>query len=170
MSTTASVDLDALLVALVLDPATYSRNRFFDLYTRSDVRRVRRRAMQLRSIVRHIARANWASVDGLLECPASHKGKTALSYEVPAVMLRRTTLLDELDLCLLRVALGQASVTRASGQWVGLLPTEHDKSRIDAVLARLAPTSVLRRAATLGAAPEAQDCADTPSAKSTLPV
>ena len=44
---------DALLVALVLDPSTYSRNRFFDLHNSPVFRRVRRRASLVRSVVRH---------------------------------------------------------------------------------------------------------------------
>ena len=44
---------DALLVALVLDPSTYSRNRFFDRHNNAVFRRVRRRASLVRSVVRH---------------------------------------------------------------------------------------------------------------------
>jgi hypothetical protein len=46
-----AADLEALLVALVLVPASYSRNRFFELYKDPARRRVRRRAAQLRSVV-----------------------------------------------------------------------------------------------------------------------
>ena len=171
MTTPAPIDLDALVVALVLDPATYSRNRFFDLYARSDVRRARRRAMRIRSIVRHMARANWAAVYGLLTRPAAHEGRTVLSYEVPAVMLRRTTVLDNLDLALVRVALGQIDGACASAARSGLLATADDKARIDATLARLAPAAMLHctTTTTTREPPATQDGADGPSARPTLP-
>ncbi len=50
----AQLDADALLAALVLVPASYSRNRFFELYTDPAMRRLRRRASLLRSLVRDI--------------------------------------------------------------------------------------------------------------------
>ena len=56
----AALDRDALLAALVLAPATYSRNRFFDLHADPEVRRIRRRASQIRGVVRHVTRASAA--------------------------------------------------------------------------------------------------------------
>lgn len=67
--TGAQLDADALLAALVLVPASYSRNRFYELYTDPAMRRVRRRASLLRSLVRDIlakkaTRAGLARLDG----------------------------------------------------------------------------------------------------------
>jgi hypothetical protein len=120
------LDSEALLVALVLDPATYSRNRFFSLYKDAEARRVRRRAALVRSVVRQLAEAPVA-LDGL-EVAAS--GFADVAYEVPSLGLRRTARLDALELALVRFALGRAGGRPAAG--------DEDTRRIEGVLARLA--------------------------------
>ncbi len=129
----ASIDPEALLVALVLAPATYSRNRFFHLYDDPAVRRVRRRASQIRSIVRHVARVDPRAEAEVLGAEPAAGGRVALSSAVPALGLRRTALLDPIELSLVRIAM-------ARGGRGGDLPADDaDRARIDAVLARLAP-------------------------------
>jgi hypothetical protein len=46
-----AIDLDALLVALVLVPHSYPRNKFYHLYRSPEAQRVRRRAATIRGIV-----------------------------------------------------------------------------------------------------------------------
>ena len=156
MTRLASLDLDALLAALVLDPATYSRNRFFDLYVAHDVRRVRRRAMHLRSIVRDVARTGLAAIDGPLAQRrhrtqgTTSEGLTELSYAIPTLALRRTALLDSLELCLVKVALGRISLKTVRPNLRALLPTADDQTRVQSTLARLAPASVSGRSVSLG--------------------
>jgi hypothetical protein len=133
------IDPEAMLVALVLAPATYSRNRFFHLYEDPAVRRVRRRASQIRSIVRHMARVDPRAAGEVLGAEPAAGGRVALSYVVPAIGLRRTALLDPIELSLVRVAMGRAGLRLHGGERADLPADDADRARIDAVLARLAP-------------------------------
>lgn len=131
-------DLEALLVALVLAPATYSRNRFFELYTDPAVRRVRRRAALVRSIVRHVVSPEEGRRGTITRVVPAAGGFLELTYTVPALGLRRTTILDPLEAALVRFALGRGSKGE-DGASPLLAPEEGDRSRIEAVLRRLAP-------------------------------
>jgi hypothetical protein len=133
----ATIDPEAMLVALVLAPATYSRNRFFELYQDPAVRRVRRRASQIRSIVRHVARVDPRAAAEAIGAEPAEDGRVTLSYVVPALGLRRTALLDPIELSLVRVAMARG------GQGADLPAGDADRARIDAVLARLAPAPLL---------------------------
>jgi hypothetical protein len=127
-----AIDRDALLAALVLDPATYSRNRFFDLYKDPAVHRIRRRASQIRSIVRQVTGADPKGAGERLLFSPKDGDRVELSYTVPALGLRRTALLDPLELSLIRLALARAGAA-------GPAPDNPDRVRVDAALARLAP-------------------------------
>ncbi|HVY49385.1 MAG TPA: hypothetical protein VHB21_26015 [Minicystis sp.] len=130
---TPDVDPEALLVALVLAPATYSRNRFFELYKDPAVRRARRRASMLRSILRQLTRGgDGEGAEGV--CLVETEAGAELTFGVPSLGLRRTVHLDALDLAVVRFAL--ASAGRAEGPLA--LPPE-DRARIETTLARLAP-------------------------------
>jgi predicted small lipoprotein YifL len=124
------IDREALLAALVLAPATYSRNRFFDLYKNADVRRVRRRASALRSLLRQLARG--VDETRLVE---TERG-AELSFVVPALGLRRTANLESLELAVLRFALASAGVRRDGP--LALPPA--DRARVESTLSRLAPS------------------------------
>ena len=127
-----ALDREALLAALVLAPATYSRNRFFEMYTNHDVRRVRRRATQLRSVIAHLVRPGITSSQDL----ASDDGFVRLTYEVPNIGLRRTIALAPIELSLLRYAIARFQQGSAA------LPAgDPDRLRIEDALARLAPVS-----------------------------
>src|ERR1700749_1897984 len=102
-----SVDREALLVALVLAPATYSRNRFFEMYKDPEVRRVRRRASLLRSVVRQLAKVAAEGV--VVELREKEPGVFALAYHVPSLGLRRTVAADALELAVVRFALGASA-------------------------------------------------------------
>ena len=91
------VDLDALLVALVLVPESYPRNRFFSLFKRHEASLVRRRASLLRSLVVDLVRdAEEVEVrrDGDL---------VSLRYVLREVGAVRTTQLDEEELALVEL-------------------------------------------------------------------
>lgn len=138
------IDGEALLVALVLSPATYSRNRFFEMYKDPEVRRIRRRATHVRGVVRQVTggrAARGGLGEGVRVAPAAG-GRMELTYEVPALGLHRTVVLDPLEMALVRFA-----IARAAG--VGALAADDpDRARVEAALARLAP--VLGDAAPLG--------------------
>ncbi len=144
------IDLEALFVALVLAPSTFSRNRFFSLYADPAARRVRRRAALLRSIVRQLVAG--ACRAGL--APEA-SGGARLTYDVPSLGLKRTAALDDLELAVLRIAVARGAVPRAGQQDDGgaapspaagaalpddLLPEPADTSRIERALARLLPS------------------------------
>ncbi|WP_437689310.1 hypothetical protein [Sorangium sp. So ce176] len=150
------IDLEALFVALVLAPSTFSRNRFYSLYADPETRRVRRRAALLRSIVRQLV----AGADRAGLAPAA-SGGVLLTYDVPSLGLKRTAALDALELAVLRIAVARGKVPPPGQQAAGdaqqegeaappapaagaalprdLLPEPADTSRIERALARLLP-------------------------------
>ena len=96
------VDLDALLVALVLVPESYPRNRFFALFKRHEASIVRRRAALLRSVVGDLVRdaeAIEVRREGAL---------ISLRYVLREVNAVRTTLLDEEELALVELTAERA--------------------------------------------------------------
>lgn len=131
----ATVDLDALLVALVLDPATFSRNRFFGMYRSVEVQRVRRRAALVRALVRQLGRADAGGLPPEFELTYDDSGWAQISYRVPSLGLLRRTRLAPLELSLLRHAL-----TRL-GAWEGHenMENDDDRAQIDRALRRMAP-------------------------------
>jgi hypothetical protein len=140
----ASLDPEALLVALVLSPATYSRNRFFDLHKDPAVRRVRRRASILRSMIKHLSAADPLQRGEVVGVRASGAGRTELSYVVPAAGMRRTATLDPIELSLVRFVVAR----RSTDPLLCPLPTEDpDRVRIEDALRRLVPASTQDEAA-----------------------
>jgi hypothetical protein len=134
----AGLDLEALLVALVLSPATYSRNRFFDLHKDPAVRRVRRRASLVRSIIGQLTSDNPLYRGELIGLRAVGAGRMELSYVVPAPGMRRTSTLDPIELSLIRFAFDR----RGQGPMLRPLPPEDtDRIRIETALRRLVPAS-----------------------------
>jgi hypothetical protein len=138
------VDPEALLAALVLDPTTYSRNRFFDLYQHPRVHRIRRRASQIRSIVRQVTGADPAQAGERLRFSPADGGRVELTYEVPALGLRRTALLDPLELSLVRLAIARSGPAAPPPG-----DADPDRARVEAALARLAPPPADAREAPL---------------------
>jgi hypothetical protein len=138
---TGPPDAEALLVALTLSPATYSRNRFFEMYRSPDMQRTRRRAGQLRGIVTALASDAAAKVAGrVLSIDVTEDGGAVLAYVVPSVGMRRTVRLRAIELSLLRYCVGRA---RGEGAHEGLQPGMDDSARIGFALQRLSPVSAL---------------------------
>lgn len=137
-------DLEALLIALVLAPATFSRNRFFDMYADPAVRRVRRRAAHVRSIVRHLLLTEATEDGGTLPFTlrAAADGRIELAYFVPSLGLRRTTSLEPVEVALVRFALARAPKGKAR-DGAALPPEDPDRLRIEAALRRMTPVSAL---------------------------
>lgn len=129
-------DPEALLVALVLCPGTYSRNRFFSLYTDPAFAYVRRRAQLVRSVITELTQPDVARRGQILSVVHDEPGETSdkLTYVVPSLGLRRTTALSTLELSLVRYALERRLGMKA--------PDDEDtsaKARIEDALQRLAP-------------------------------
>jgi hypothetical protein len=95
------------LCALVLAPNTFARNRFFGLFENPVLRRVRRRAYHVRSILRQLLGTGneRALVVGRWELDDA---RVLLRYRVENVKLERTTALSALEFAVLNYALHRA--------------------------------------------------------------
>jgi hypothetical protein len=121
---TDKMDRDALLCALTLAPATYSRNRFFTLYEVGDMRSVRRRASLVRSLVRHATRAGACCAVSPAE---ADRGFRTVTIDIPHLNFKRSTPLSPLELALFRYIRA-----RVAGS-----PCDEDRSRIEQALLAL---------------------------------
>ncbi len=103
------VDLEALLVALVLVPQSYPRNRFFSLYQWPGARDVRRRAALLRSVIADlVGEAEQVNV-------RTRGAAVALRYQLVELGLHRTTMLARDELALVKLAAERAARDAAVG-------------------------------------------------------
>jgi hypothetical protein len=126
---------DALLVALVLCPGVYSRNRFYAMYSDPEVLAVRRRAAMVRSVVGELAHSDLLRRGKIISVEnISIPGRTRLTYVVSSLGLRRTTTLSSLELTLIQYA-----VERRIGAIEGLEVGEGARERIELVLRGLSP-------------------------------
>jgi hypothetical protein len=102
-----SVNPEALLCALVLAPNTFARNRFFGMFEDPAMRRVRRRAYHVRSILRQLLGTgkDRALITGRLELDDT---RVLLRYRLESLKLERTTALSALEFAVLNYALHRA--------------------------------------------------------------
>jgi hypothetical protein len=126
------VDLEALLCALVLAPRTFARNRFYPLFTDPPARRVRRRAAQIRTMVRHLAGREGAGGD-VMEI-AQDGERVRVRYRIAPLRFERTMLLDALEIAIVRFALDRAA-PRALAP--GMALSDEDRRRVEEALAKL---------------------------------
>ena len=98
------VDLDGLLVALVLVPHSYARNRFFSMYRWPAAREVRRRAALLRSLIADL------SCDAESLVLRRSGPELTLSFDRPAFDARRRTRLSARELALVAQVLERADL------------------------------------------------------------
>jgi hypothetical protein len=108
-----SVDLDALLAALILAPRTFSRNRFFWLFERPEALRVRRRAARVRGILRQLAGTPKPAAEIVGERVLAD-GQVHLRYRVEELGYTRTAALSALEAATLRYALHRAGKSALS--------------------------------------------------------
>lgn len=127
MKASPEVDDAALFAALVLVPATFSRNRFFGLFEDPERRRLRRRAARVRGIVRQLVSPERGRAEIVGE-RVMEDGRVLLRYTVDEMGYSRTASLSKLEASVLRYALARA----------GLAPLpEDDKKVVEHSLARL---------------------------------
>ena len=102
-----SVNPEALLCALVLAPNTFARKRFFGMFEEPALRRVRRRAYHVRSILRQLLGTGKerAIVTGRLELDDT---RVLLRYRIESLKMERTTALSALEFAVLNYALHRA--------------------------------------------------------------
>lgn len=125
-------NLDGLLCALVLVPTSFSRNRFYSLFSHPKAHDVRRRASRLSSIVRHLSGRAEPKAIVVEERPLC-EDRWLLRYRVPEVGMDRTAILDPLEEALLRYALFRA------GTDVGLVLLPKHRELVEEALRRLGP-------------------------------
>ncbi|MEZ4301894.1 MAG: hypothetical protein R3B70_43575 [Polyangiaceae bacterium] len=131
------LDAEALLVALTLSPATYSRNRFYEMYTSPVVQRSRRRAGQIRSIVTALVSDTAAKGSGrLISVEPDAGGGAVMVYDVPSLGMRRTVRLSPIEVALVRYCVGRARGESAPAE---LVPHASDSEQIGLALQRLSP-------------------------------
>lgn len=104
---------EALFVALALAPNTYSRNKFFEMFTQKVLFTARRRAELVRGIVRDLS-GPPPEVEGgrppeLLEETRTDEG-IRLVYRMPDLEYRRTALLSHLEAAVLEYSLSRIGV------------------------------------------------------------
>lgn len=102
-----SVDLDALLCALVLVPSAFARNRFFSLFENPAALKVRRRASRVRGIIRQLSGTGRVKAEVVGE-QVLEDGQVLLRYRVEELGFVRTAALSRLEAATLRFALFRA--------------------------------------------------------------
>ncbi|HYP74603.1 MAG TPA: hypothetical protein VER12_01535 [Polyangiaceae bacterium] len=120
MGAPASVDLDALLCALILVPTAFARNRFFKLFEDPAALKVRRRASRVRGIVRQLCGTGRVKAEVIGEQVLAD-GQVLLRYRVEEIGFIRSAALSRLEAAALRFALsraGKSSVDSADRELV----------------------------------------------------
>lgn len=101
------IDHEALLVALVLTPTLFARNRHFALYRDPAVQQARRRAAEIRALVGHlVGRGAEAAIVERRSIEAD--GSTYLAFRVPSIALRVDARLAPIEAAALDVAVARA--------------------------------------------------------------
>lgn len=123
--------VESLTVAMALAPGVYVRNRMFDFFRQSNVRRARTRASILRGIVPQLARATGITLtcDGEPRTP-SGEPVWVLRYAIADLRMSRVVELAPIELSALRLMCARAGVH-------ALAPEPADRQRVDSALARL---------------------------------
>ncbi len=125
---------DALLVALILAPSTFSRNKFFEMFQQEQHRMARRRAQLVRSVIKDLTEP-WPHPGEIPGRPSAvvveevmHESSFTLTYVVEELGYRRSVMLTHLEAAALRYALERAGVGKASAS---------EKALVDLNLAKL---------------------------------
>ncbi len=130
-------DPDALMVALIMAPGTFSRNRFFRLYENRKIGRARRRAQMVRSLIKELTEP-WPLEGQIPSHPGAViseerfvDGELLLSFSVPDMRYKRSVRLTPIEAAALRYCLARTGKLEVS-------PAE--KQQVELCLSKLAPT------------------------------
>jgi hypothetical protein len=104
-----ALDPEALFVALALVPTSFSRNKFFSLYSDVALFQARRRAHLVRELVRELGVTSSSSGVQVLEEVDSPDG-LKLVYQITDFDYRRTAMLSKIEAAVLRYGLSRAGV------------------------------------------------------------
>jgi hypothetical protein len=131
---TTVIDPEALLVALIIAPATYSRNKFFELFQNDSLRHARRRAQLVRSVIKDLTEP-WPypgeippHPQAVIEAQVEQEDGLHLTYAVEELGYRRSTILTAIEAAALRYALSRAGKSEVSTQ---------ERALVESCLARL---------------------------------
>ena len=95
-------DAEAILVALVLVPGSFSRNKFFELFKHAKMKRARDRAALLRAVIRELSSRSAPVVERLVsDCGVE------LRYEIPTLRYKRIVRLSLLEEAVVNVAVAK---------------------------------------------------------------
>jgi hypothetical protein len=125
----------------VLAPATFARNRFFSMFNEPSARRTRARAAQLRAIVRHLAHENPRAE--LTELTALADRAFLLRYGIRRLRLKRTSVLERLELSLVRFAISRRTRPGAEPLPPALQVTTEDRGLVFGAIAKLGEKLIL---------------------------
>jgi hypothetical protein len=131
-------DPDALFVALVIAPGTFSRNKFFEMFQAHEMQRARRRAQMVRSLIKDLTDP-WPHPGEFpshpkpeIEHEEERDGQLHLRYRVDEFDFRRSAVLTSVEAAALRYALHRA----------GKRPLrEDDRVLVEACLSKMNPVS-----------------------------
>ncbi len=131
-------DPEALLIALVLAPGTFSRNKFFDMFQEHQLARARRRAGLIRALIKDLTDP-WphpgeipSHPEPVIEREEERDGELYLNYRVDEFDFRRSAILTRVEAAALRYALHRA----------GKRPLlEADRALVEECLAKMNPVS-----------------------------
>jgi hypothetical protein len=137
----AQVDRGALLSALVLAPATFARNRFFSLFSESSARKIRARAALLRTIVRQLGQESPRAES--IELTPDADGRYVVRYTIRHLSLHRTSLLDRLELALVRFGISRRARSGAEPLHAALELTSDDRALVYGAIGKLGEKLVL---------------------------
>lgn len=129
-------DADALLVALIMAPGTFSRNRFFQLFENKRLSKARRRARMVRGLIKEMTEP-WPSMDSppisdmnVIEQEELVDGELHLQFSVPDMGYRRSACLSAIEAAALRYCLDRAGKLKVS---------ETERRAVEDCLLKLAP-------------------------------
>ncbi len=130
-------DADALFVALVLAPGTFSRNKFFALFQDSELMHARTRAKAVRSLIKELTEP-WAHPGErpsrscpIIEEEYEQEGELHLTYRVEELNYKRSILLTPLEAATLRYSLHQSHLRELASS---------DREMVERALSKLAPS------------------------------
>jgi hypothetical protein len=133
--TTERVDPDAVMVALIVAPGVYSRNRMFALFEHAPMKAARKRASLVRGIVRQWMTYRREELR-IHFAPGSstRQGENPIqvTYSIESVRLRCEVSLSDLEAACLRYVASR-------GPKAVLEPNAADATRVQEMLQRLLP-------------------------------
>lgn len=119
--------VEALVVAMVVAPGVYARNRMFGFFQAAGAKTARARAAILRGVVAQLGRAVGITVASE---PRGAEPVFVLRYGIPALRLTRVVELTAAELAALRVAGAKAGAR-------SLPPSDEDQALVERTLTRL---------------------------------